>query len=179
MRPIGMTWRCVAIVLILGAAATAAPNRAPLGRSGPEELPSIQLTRLEKDGGAVFGDWFLWNHDQGGHSIFLIHQKTGLTVYLPWDSNGWLNYRSSEGVWYVLFPTGTPSPQNRSDLNFETYFGKKAPPVRLASGKFVMKGWTVTITDEAIELQTQNVPSRISVRASAPEFTHNGRTISK
>jgi hypothetical protein len=145
-------------VLGSAAASSAAPNREPLGKSGPEELPSIELTRLEKEGGAVFGDWLVWNHDQGGHSIFLINQKTGLTIYLPWVSNGWINYRTNDGAWYVLYPTG-------------------APPVRLATGKFVMKGWTVTITDDGIDFHTPNVPSRINVRAASPEFTHNSRTI--
>ena len=40
-----------------------------------------------------------------------------------------------------------------------------------------MKGWTVTITPDGIEFDTPNVASRVNLRAAAPEFTHNGRTI--
>jgi len=170
-------WSCVAVGLLLTSLAMAAPNRAPSGRSGPEELPGIALNRIEKDSGALFGDWILWNHDAGGHSMFLINRKTRLVVYLPWVSNGWLNFRTGEGTWYVLFPTGTPSLQNRAELNVEKFLDKQPPGVRLAAGKHVMNGWTVTITDDAIELETQNVLSRISLRATAPDFTHNGRSI--
>jgi hypothetical protein len=174
---ISLGYACAAIFGSDAASLAAAPNREPLGKSGQEELPAIELTHLEKEGGAVFGDWLLWNHDQGGHSIFLINQKTRLAIYLPWVSNGWINYRTNDGTWYVLFPTGAPSLQNRSDLNIEKFLGKKAPAVRLANGKYVIKGWTVAITNDGIDFHTPNVASRINIRAASPEFTHNARTI--
>lgn len=170
------SWTSIALFAVFSSLAHAVPDRAPLDKSSSAELPLVELDRLQKDSGAAFGDWIIWRHDEGGDAYFLINQKSGLGVYLWWGSNGWINYRTKEGVWYVLFPTGTPSLQDRKDLRIERFLGKQ-PALRLARGKHAVKNWTITITDDAIEMFTPNVMSRISLRASSPEFTHNGRTI--
>ncbi len=174
-RPTLFAW----LFFVVVAASPAAPNREPSGKSGPEELRPIELTRLDKDGGAHFGDWLVWNHNQGGHSIYFINRKTGLTVYLPWSSNGWLNFRTGDGTWHVLYPTGAPSLQDRRDLDIQKFLGKQPPAVRVAPGNYKIQNWTITVTDDAMEIHTPNVRSTINLRATAPEFMHNGRTISK
>ena len=88
----------VCAFLAFAAFSMAAPNREPSGKSGPEEPQPIELTKLDMDSGAHFGDWLVWNHNQGGHSIYLVNRRTGLAIYLPWSSNGWLNYRTAEGT---------------------------------------------------------------------------------
>jgi hypothetical protein len=168
---------CVAVLCSLDCHALfAVPNREPAVKSGREELRAIDLTTLEKDGGAAFGDWAIWRYDQGGESYFLINQKTGLTVYLYWGSNGWVNYRTKEGMWFVFFPTGAPQVQDRRDLNVAPFLDKQ-PTVRIAPGKYTVKNWTITVTGETIEFFTPNVNSRLSIRRTAPEFTHNNRAI--
>jgi hypothetical protein len=168
----------IALTLVVAFASLvyAVPDRAPLEKPSSQELPLVELDRLQKDSGAVFGDWCIWRHDEGGDAYFLINQKSGLGLYLWWGSNGWVNYRTREGVWYVLFPTGTPSLQDRKDLRIERFLGKQ-PAFRLATGKYAVKNWTITVSSDAIEMFTPNVMSRLNLRATSPEFTHNGRTI--
>lgn len=159
------------------AVALAAPNREPAGKSGPEEPMPIDLAKVAMDGGALFGDWIMWNHNQGGHSVYLVNRRTGMAIYLPWSSNGWLNFRTSDGTWYVLFPTGTPSLQDRRDLDIQKFLGKQPPTARVASGVYKFQAWTVTVTGDSMEILTPNVLSKITFRANSSEFTHNDRTI--
>ena len=100
----------IAICLLVVASSRAVPDRKPPPQANPPELPAIDLHSLKTDAGVAFGDWSIWRYDQGGESYFMINQKTGLTVYLYWGSNGWVNYRTKDGAWHVLFPTGTASP---------------------------------------------------------------------
>lgn len=166
------------IFLAISEPSIAAPNRMPSGKSGPEEIAAVDLTKVDMDAGVLFGEWILWNHNQGGHAVYFVNRRTGLVLYLPWSSNGWVNYRTGDGTWYVLFPTGTPSLQDRRDLDVQKFLGRQPPNVRVAPGIYKFQAWTVTVTAEAMEILTPNVQSTITLRAAAPEFTHNGRTIS-
>ena len=165
------------VFLAFAAVSVAAPNREPSGKSGPEEIKPIELTKLDMDAGVLFGEWILWNHNQGGHAVYLVNRRTGLAVYVPWSSNGWVNYRTGDGTWYVLFPTGTPSPQDRRDLDIQKFLGKQPPTLRVAPGVYKFQAWTVTINGDEMEILTPNIQSTITLRGSVPEFTHNGRTI--
>jgi hypothetical protein len=166
----------IAVCLLLVTSSGAVPDRKPPVPAEPLEMPTIDLNSLKTDAGVAFGDWSIWRYDQGGESYFMIHQKTGLTVYLYWGSNGWVNYRTKAGAWHVLYPTGQPSPQDRRDLNVVPFLGKQ-PTVRVAPGKYTVKNWTVTVTDETMEFFTPNVMSRMSIRRSSGDFMHNDRTI--
>src|SRR5437870_5420971 len=80
------------VCLALGSTSLAVPDReAP---PSPYALKAVKLNELEKNGGARFGDWVVWRYDGAGSSILLIHQHTGLIIYMPGSSNGWLNYRA-------------------------------------------------------------------------------------
>lgn len=175
MRMLTSGW---VVCVFVAAQLDAAPIRTPLGKTEPDETPMMALDRLDNDGGVRLGDWSIWRFDGGGKSYFIVNHQTGLGMYLYWGSNGWVNYRTSEGTWMVLFPTGTPSPQDRRDLDIQRFLGKRAN-IRIAPGKYMIQNWAVTVTGDTIEFDTKNVPSTIRLQANSPEFTHNGRSISK
>src|SRR5262245_4415854 len=139
-----LTAACVFVVLTV-TALPAAPIRTPLGKADPDEMPMMALDRLDNDGGVRLGDWSSWRVDGGGKWYVIGTRQTGLGMYLYWGSNGWVNYRTGEGTWMVLFPTGTPSPQDRRDLDIQRFLGKRAN-VRIAPGKYMIQNWAVTVT---------------------------------
>jgi hypothetical protein len=144
------------------------------------QTKGISLDRLEKDVGARFGDWTVWRLESGGDSISLVHRGSGQAIYMPWNSNGWINHRTARGNWCVLFSAGPSQPQDRSDLGIETFFGKQ-PPRILASGKHTFAGWNVLVTRDAIDFHLTQmdgvVKDRMTIRPWSASFTHNGRTI--
>jgi hypothetical protein len=166
----------LASILLVAASLLAAPNREPLGNTEPEALPAIDLNSLKPDAGVAFGDWAVWRYDSGGESYFLINRKTNLIVYVYWGSNGWVNFRKSDGTWHVLFPGAGPELQDRRDLNVAPFVGKQ-PTVRVAPGKYTVKNWTITVTGDTMEFFTPNVKSHMSIRVSSGDFVHNDRTI--
>lgn len=166
----------IALGMVLVAASGAVPDRKPPPGIEPPELPAIDLNSLKAGEGVAFGEWAIWRHDQGGESYFMINQKTGLTVYLYWGSNGWVNFRTKAGAWHVLYPTGTPSLQDRRDLDVLPYLTKQ-PAVRVAPGKYTVKNWTVNVIDDTMEFHTPQVRSLMVIRRSSGDFIHNDRTI--
>jgi hypothetical protein len=155
---------------------TAAPIRERDYKLAPEGPPPIALDKIAKNAGAVYGNWLIWRYDDGGQSVMMINQKTNMLVYVTWQSNGWINYRTGGGVWHVLFPTGTPNLQNRADLDAARFLGKQ-PTHRLAEGKHTFQNWTVSVGPDAIEFFCPSITSRMIVRPSSATFVHNDRVI--
>jgi hypothetical protein len=169
------------LLLVIGLAAglcagecAAVPDRAPRMEPAPDQLPTIALDQLAKEGGVLFGDWLVCrNIDENG--LIIIHRQSKLAIYLPWASNGWVNYRTSDGVSYVLWSRGGADPQQRN-----YYLDKllaQPPPARLAAGKHTFQSWTVTVNDDVIDFHCSSMNCRMSVQRHASDFTHNGRTI--
>jgi hypothetical protein len=167
---------CIAISLSAAASAFAVPNRESRGNSEPAELPSIDLKSLKVGDGAAFGDWAIWRYNNGGESYFLINRKTNLTVYLHWDSNGWVYFRKSDASWHVLYSNGAPGPHDGRTLEVAPFLAKQ-PSVRVAPGKYTVKGWTITVNGDTMEFFIPNVRSEMTIRATSEEVTHNARTI--
>jgi hypothetical protein len=168
---------CVSLAIVAAwTGAAAAPVRERNYKLAPEGPPPIALDKIAKDAGAVYGDWLIWRYDDGGQSVMMIHQKTKMLVYLTWQSNGWINYRTGAGVWHVLYPTGTPGLQDRADLDAARFAGR-VPTHRLTEGKYTFQNWSVTVAADSIELFCPNVRSQMVVRPHAAEFTHNNRVI--
>jgi hypothetical protein len=174
-KPFLLACICLAI-LAASSGVTAAPVRERNYKLEPEGPPPIALDKIANNAGAVYGDWLIWRYDDGGQSVMIVNQKTNMLVYLTWQSNGWINYRTGGGVWHVLFPTGTPSLQNRSDLNAARFLGKQ-PTHRLSEGKHTFQNWTVTVAGDGIEFYCPSITSRMIVRPNSADFTHNDRVI--
>lgn len=155
---------------------SAAPVRTRDYQVEPDGPPPIPLDKIAKNAGAVYGDWLIWRYDDGGQSVMIVNQKTNMLIYLTWQSNGWINYRTGGGTWHVLFPTGTASLQDRRDLDITRFLGKQ-PTHSLAAGKHTFQNWTVTVTPEAIEFFCPTIRSQMIVRPNSAEFTHNNRVI--
>ncbi|MBI1831748.1 MAG: hypothetical protein HYR84_09895 [Planctomycetes bacterium] len=154
---------------------TAAPIRMPLADdSAPHEPPPIPLTQMPKDGNLAFGRWIVGNaqHENG---LILIHKETRLAVYLPWASNGWINYRTGDGNSFVLWSRGGSDPQGR-EYDLDRILAKP-PPGRIAPGKYTFQSWAVTVTDLEIEFHCSAMGCKMRIQRDIPAFTHNGRTI--
>src|SRR5262249_15543558 len=154
----------------------AVPDRAPSVKyEEPEQLKAIALNDIPKEGFAVFGGWLVCsNIDE--HGVIVIHRQTRLAIYLPWASNGWINYRTADGTSYVLWTHGTSDPQNRN-YYFEKFIDKP-PQARLAPGTHKFNQWTVTVTASAMEFHCAALNCRMTIRANESTFTHNKRTVS-
>jgi hypothetical protein len=149
---------------------------------------TIELHLLDKNAGAAFGDWNVWRYDEGDKALFLINAKTGYAVYLPWTSNGWINYRTDKGNWYVLLSKGEAKEQDRKDLKIEQFL-KKTPAAALETGKYNFQAftvengkketqqWTVKVTKTHIDFHNARFDDRLTIRKNSGEITHNGRTI--
>ena len=100
-----------------------------------------------------------------------------MIVYLPWSSNGWLNYRVSAGQWFDLLSQGTPDAQKRDDLQAARFVGKQ-PAAILAPGRYLFERWAVTVSSDALDFHnTAPHNDRMTIRPYTPGFTHNGRMI--
>lgn len=137
------------------------------------------LHAIEKNGGAHFGDWVIWRYDEGEKAIFIVNQKTGLVVFLPWSSNGWVNFRPKDGEWQILFSKGDAKKQNRDDLMIAGFLKRPRPDIALENGKTAFKDWVVTVTKDSIEFHCSTYGDKMTVRRSSGEAVHNGRTIGK
>jgi hypothetical protein len=182
----------IAIALILGTPVAASTGRAretdssltlpasgvltEYGDKGKEEPRTVELHLLEGRSGATFGDWTVWRYDEFGKAIFVINQKTGYSIYLPWSSNGWINYRDKDGEWYVRFSTGASEKQDRKDLKIEPFLKKKTSVV-LENGKYTFKDWTVTVSKDSIDFHCSAGDDRMIIRPSSAEIVHKGRPI--
>ena len=161
------------------------------GQDPKKEAPeAIELHLLEKNAGAGFGDWVVWRYDVGDKAIFVINQKTGLVIYVPWTSNGWVNYGPGGGEWHVMFSKGEPEKQNLDDLKVAQFVGKR-PATVLENGKFkfavptkendkdVTHQWTVKVTKDYIDFHCASYDDRMTIRRTSGEVVHNGRSIGK
>jgi hypothetical protein len=136
----------------------------------------VELSSLEKNGGANFGDWAVWNHHDLGPALLLVNQKTGYAIYLPSASNGWINFRTKDGAWMVLFSKGEPEAQDRKDLNVAQFLDKR-PPVDLDEGKATLRDWEVKIAKDTIEFHNASYGDRLTISRTSGAFVHNARTI--
>jgi hypothetical protein len=162
-------------VAVAVAVAWAAPDRkAP---PNPYAVRPTKLDELDKSRGARFGDWAVWRYDDGGPAVLLVHQHTGTVIYMPWSSNGWLNFRDANGKWFVVFSSGTPDYQKRDDLKVARYVGQR-PAAFLIPGQFTFDRWSVTVAGDTLELKNSGAHNdHIIIRATTSEFTHNGRSL--
>lgn len=135
-----------------------------------------ELQNLARDSGAKFGDWTIWNYQVGGPAFVLANQKTGTVIYLPWSSNGWINFRAKEGEWKILYSKGEPEAQDRKELQL-TKLLEQRPTLELEVGKTTFKDWNVEVTKDKIEFKNGNFDDRLIIQPAAGEFVHNGRKI--
>jgi hypothetical protein len=135
-----------------------------------------ELQNLARDSGAKFGDWTIWNYQEGGPAFVLANQKTGYVIYLPWSSNGWINFRAKDGEWMVLYSKGEPEAQERKELLLAKLLDQR-PTLNLELGKYTFKDWTAEVTKDKIEFKNGNYDDRLSIQPTAAEFVHNGRKI--
>ena len=146
-----------------------------------EEAPAPEKKALpeKEDAGTTgtnFGDWAVWNHPDLGPALLLIHQKTGYAIYLPWSSNGWINFRAKDGNWMVLFSKGDPEAQDRKDLNVARFLEKR-PTANIEEGKSTFREWEMKVGKDTIEFHNLNYGDRLTVSRSSGAFIHNARTI--
>jgi hypothetical protein len=176
----------------VGHAGSAAAPRDEKGKIEPKKdqatPKSVELNLLEKNAGANFGNWAVWRFDEGVKALVLVNQKTGYAIYLPWSSNGWVNYRTKEGAWHVVFHKGEPELQDRKDLKIAPFLGKRPTDnlevgkysfegTEIVEGKKVVQRWTVKVTKEYLDFHNASYDDRLTIRRSTGEATHNGRTI--
>ena len=155
--------------------ADAVPIREPHDKpDAPLQLPPIALDQLPKDGVAVFGNWVI-GHTPHENGVVIIHCQTRLGIYLPWASNGWVNYRTPEGVSYILWSSGGSDPQGR-EYDMDRILGKP-PHLRVAPGMYKFQTWNVTASDAAIEFQCTSMGCRMTVRSDGTTFVHNNRVL--
>jgi hypothetical protein len=157
--------------------AAASPARlldAAGGQALAGKSPATPLDGLGRDGGARFGDWVIWRYDGADQAIFVIHQKTRWVFYMPWVSNGWANYRTPSGDWYVLFSKGPAERQDRSDLPIAKYLDRPIPGSDVAPGDYRFRKWTVKVTDDQIHMTGADYDDKIIIRKDGT-FAHNGR----
>ncbi|MBM3995951.1 MAG: hypothetical protein FJ303_17635 [Planctomycetes bacterium] len=144
------------------------------GRAGQEK--TVELAMLKDGDGATFGEWTVWRYDEHGKALLLIHAKSGLTIYLPWLSNGWINYRQKTGDWHIQYSKGDPKTQKREALKIEPFLSKKSAS-SLEPGKYRFDAWTVTVTKDAIDFRCSTADDRLTVRRTSGEAVHTGRVV--
>lgn len=167
-------YRTILVALCIAGNAIAAPIRESPRNPEVEEKPSVPLEKLAKDQTASFGDWTVGHaHEENG--LILIHRPSKLAVYLPWSSNGWVNYRTGDGTSRVLYSRGDSQPQGR-EYHLDKLLAKPAP-MNLAAGVHTLQMWTVTVTAETMEFHCKAMNCRMTIRRSEAKFTHNSRTI--
>lgn len=164
----------VSLVLLAGMVGSGA---ALVPDKGKEEEKTTPLHLIEKNAGANFGDWVVYRYDEGGKAVFLINQKTGFVIYLPWNSNGWINFRPKDGEWHVLYSMKNAEKQDRSDLKIGDFLKKNRPDVAVENGKYMFKDWTVTVTKDDIDFRCSTYDDRMTIRRTSGEVVHNGRDI--
>ena len=138
---------------------------------GPARRPGD----LAKGEGVRYGEWVLWRATTGEDDAFWVHTKTNKVFYMPWTSNGWLNFRDTKGTWYVMYSMGPPELQNRDDLKVGDYTDRPQPTVEMARGTFKLKQWTVTVNDTQIEMVGDDFKDRLVIPRLGSVATHNGR----
>jgi hypothetical protein len=151
-----------------------------------KDQKAVKLDALDENTGATFGDWTVWRY--GAKATVLRNTKTEYVIYLPWTSNGWLNYRTDKKEWFVSYSFGKPMTQDRSDLKVDDMF-KKAPTVALEPGKYTVQGeitingmkmtqkWDVTVGKDTIEFANTDGKNKLVITKTSAEFTHNDRAI--
>lgn len=171
--------RYLSCILVLGIVAIPSFGYLPDRPAPPkyDAIPMVKLDQLEKKGCARFGAWTFWRFDEEIDAVLLVHRPSGTHIYMPWSSNGWLNYREACSGWYVLYSQGQPSPQLRDDLKVDKYL-LQHPQRLLERGECRFGKWIVTVADDTIEF-VNTVPhkDRMTIRSQSATFVHNGRTI--
>src|SRR5947207_2631062 len=153
----------------------AAPIREPHDKPDlPLQLSPIALDQLPKTDVAAFGNWVV-GHTPQENGIILVHRQTRLSIYLPWASNGWINYRTPDNVSYILWSSGGSDPQGR-DYDIDRILSKP-PQQRVGPGTYKFQMWNVSATDAAIEFHCTAMGCRMTVRSDGMTFTHNNRVI--
>ena len=177
-----MSGRCrvfligIVVCCTAGLAHALVPDR-PAPPSKKQAPQTVKLDQLADENGARFGDWVLWRYDSGGAAIILTHLPSGQIIYMPWSSNGWLNFRPPSGAWQVLYSQGTPSPQNRDDIQSAKFLNQR-PDMVVQPGQYTFLRWNVTVGADSIEFQnTAPHNDRMIIRPNVVEFTHNNRTV--
>jgi hypothetical protein len=165
---------CVSLLLGVGAI-FAAPLREPHDHPDAPELRPIALDQLPKDGIAAFGNWVI-GHTPQENGILVIHRHTRLGIYLPWAADSWVNYRSTEGVSYLLAPRGNPSQMHR-DYDIDRLLAKP-PQTRIAAGTYKFGNWTVTVAEDRIDFHcSAAMGCRMTVRPGGNTFVFEDRVI--
>jgi hypothetical protein len=176
----------VASIMILGLAALSGSLVAQ-GKDKKDEQETTELHLLGKNDGASFGDWNVWRYYDG---FFLMNTKTDYVVYLPWTSNGWINYRTDKGKWYVLHAKGEAKEQDCSDLDADVKaLLKKKPAATLETGKYKFEGiiddkgkksrqqWNVRVARDYMDFHNSGTDDRFTIRRNSGEIVHNSRLI--
>jgi hypothetical protein len=139
-------------------------------------LPSISLFDLPGSQGATCGAWNLWRCERSNIYHYLVCVLNGAVVYWTSESNGWLNYLTGEGNWYVIWRDGTSDPQPRHELEVHRFINRK-PCYELAKGAYDLQDWTVTVDDASVTLRyNPDVTVFVFDRRSA-SWTHDDQPV--
>jgi hypothetical protein len=169
-----LSFGCVLVLVFDGAAA---PIRQPHDQPDAPELTPIALDQLPKKGVAAFGNWIV-GHTPQEHGILVIHRQSRLGIYLPWAADSWVNYRSVDGVSYILNPfPRTDVGQMERDYDIDRMLSK-APQTRVAPGTNKFGEWTVTVAPDRIDFHCKAIQGcRMTVRSDGSTFVFNDRVI--
>ena len=163
------------LLMLVAVNADAVPIRDPHDKpDAPPQLAPIALDQLPKSDIAAFGNWVI-GHTPSENGVILIHRQTRLAIYLPWASNGWLNYRTPDGVSYILWSRGGSDPQGR-EYDIDRILSKP-PQQRVAPGPYKFQSWNVVVADDVIEFQCTAMGCRLIVRRDGTTFVHNDRVL--
>lgn len=179
--------RCVAVSIAMSVAVNGLARDGEPGGSGgsgePLDQPKSQrpaLDQLEPGEGVVWGDWIVWRNrerEPRRTALFLQHPASKQVVYVWSGSNGWINFRTSAGEWYLKLSQGRPEKQDRKDLKVNDYLNAKPGERRLNFGVTRLGNWNIKLTAEQMELINDESNDRLTLKADSGVFTHNGRRL--
>jgi hypothetical protein len=137
--------------------------------------PLPVLDNLPLDEGLRFGDWAVWRDDRlADHYLYVIHRPTGRVVHVVTVSNGWLNYRTEAGTWYVVWTSGSSDPQDRGDLQVERYL-RRRPAHELGADIFTAGEWSMEVNRRRLTMTYRPARVRLAFERRSPRWTWNGR----
>lgn len=139
-------------------------------------LTRISLLDLPGSQGATLGAWNLWRCERGNDYHYLVCVPTGAVVYWTAESNGWLNFLTGQGNWYVIWRDGTSDPQPREELEVHRFINRK-PCYEMENGTYTLHDWTVTVNAENLTLRYNTDVTVFVYDRHGPAWSHDGQPV--
>ncbi len=134
-------------------------------------LKKVRFEDIPRGEGACAGGWVAWRMENPGHYYLLWSVLAPSVIYFPSISNGWINFKSTGGNWYVVWSEGDHQPQDRSELNAEQFLNKR-PRFDLQRGVTTLGDWRITVSSRTIDFRRSDV--RFSLERHSSNWSHNG-----